>query len=246
MRQLEWIKLLFRANKYRYRHDKGGIAYLHTALSTGQTVLDIGAHKAGYLYFMRHLVGDQGSIFAFEPQSKLFRYLSRLKSLFQWDNVTLERLALSDNAGVATLCIPKSHLDKGSSPGATMARERMDANFIYTEQVATDTIDAFCNRLSIVPDFLKIDVEGNELRVFRGGELTLRNHKPKILVEIEARHVGRAQVLQTFEFLQEMGYFGYFLLGSKRLPIAEFNFEKHQDVSNKRNYCNNFIFETGN
>jgi FkbM family methyltransferase len=245
MKRMEWIKLWFRAQKYKYKNDRGGIAYLHDALKEGQTVVDIGAHKGGYLYFMQKLVGSQGKVYGFEPQTSLFGYISRVKALFNWENVTLERIALSDCSGTGTLGIPKSHLSKGSSPGATMARERMDHNFIFTEQVAMESLDAYCLRRGIAPDFLKIDVEGNELRVFQGGMELLRHKKPRILVEIEARHVGKERVEETFAFLKSLGYVGYFIRGDKRFPLANFSFEQHQNTANMRKYCNNFVFEAG-
>jgi hypothetical protein len=52
MKLLEKIKLYFRAKKYKNRDDKGGINYINNSIEKGQTIIDIGAHKAGYLYFI--------------------------------------------------------------------------------------------------------------------------------------------------------------------------------------------------
>jgi hypothetical protein len=90
---------------------------------------------------------------------------------------------------------------------------------------------------------LKIDVEGNELRVFRGGINTLKTYKPKILVEIESRHIGKEKVLATFQYLEELGYSGSFVFKANRLPLAAFEFDKHQNAEKASTYCNNFIFE---
>jgi len=90
---------------------------------------------------------------------------------------------------------------------------------------------------------LKIDVEGNELNIFRGGVDTLKKYKPKILVEIEARHVGQDKAVETFDFLEALGYKGYIIADLSYLPLTEFNFDKHQNTGDKGNYCNNFIFE---
>ena len=51
MKLIETIKLLHRAFKYS-KSDKGEIAYIKSAIKKGDTVFDIGAHKAGYLYFI--------------------------------------------------------------------------------------------------------------------------------------------------------------------------------------------------
>ena len=85
-------------------------------------------------------------------------------------------------------------------------------------------------------------MEGNELRIFKGGVETLKKFKPKILVEIEARHVGKEKVLETKQFLQDLGYKGKFIMGLERIPVSEFSFEKHQNPGVEP-YCNNFTFE---
>lgn len=243
MKLIESIKLRHRANRYKNKYDRGGIAYIHTAIKKGQTVLDIGAHKAGYLYYFQKLVGENGKVFAFEPQSNLHQYIKKIKTLFGWDNVTIEHLALSGTTGKVTLFVPTNKVGKASSPGATIVEHKERNDFISTEDVFTETLDSYCQRHNIKPDFLKIDVEGNELSIFKGGVDTLKRHKPKILVEIEARHVGREKVLETFGFMETLGYSGQFLYGQNRIPLSDFDFDKFQNTGNMRNYCNNFIFE---
>lgn len=243
MKLIESIKLRARANKYRNKDDKGGIEYITSTIKKGQTVLDIGAHKAGYLYFMLDKVGDKGKVFAFEPQSNLYGYIVKIKKLFGWDNVTVEHIALSDAAGMVTLYIPTNKVSKGSSPGATIVEHEERSDFEVTEKVVTETLDSYCQRQHIQPHFLKIDVEGNELKIFQGGIETLKKYKPKIVVEIEARHVGHEIVLETFKFMESLGYNGHFIHGLDRIPISAFTFDKYQNLHDKRNYSNNFIFE---
>jgi len=188
-------------------------------------------------------VGRQGKVFAFEPQSALYRYIQKLKALLRWDNVTVEHLALSDTAGSVKLYIPTNKVSKGSSPGATIVEQKDRENAGITETVMTATLDTYCDQRQLAPVFLKIDVEGNELRIFRGGEKTLKKYKPRVLVEIEARHVGQEKVLETVEFMESLGYKGYFIHGLQRIPVQAFRFDKHQNTGDMKNYCNNFIFE---
>ena len=240
MKLLELIKLKYRANKYKTRNDIGEIAYIESVLQTGQTVLDIGAHKAGYLYIMLQKIGKTGKVYAFEPQSRLYNYITKLKGLFNWTNVQVEHLALSDKNGTVTLFIPASK-GKYTSPGATIAPTEQK-EYGIKEDVRTETLDSYCRRNNIQPDFLKIDVEGNELRVFKGGSNILSTFKPAIIFECEARHVGKEQVEETFRFLQLLGYNGYFICGQEKLSLSHFDFDKHQ-VEGHKPYCNNFIFE---
>lgn len=75
MKYLENIKLLYRAYRYKNKLDRGGIEYILNHIREGDVVMDIGAHKAGYLYFIVKAVGKKGEVYAFEPQSGLYNYL---------------------------------------------------------------------------------------------------------------------------------------------------------------------------
>ena len=239
----EQLKLWYRAYRYKTKDDVGGISYILNNVKHGNTVLDIGAHKAGYLYFIRKMVGSEGRVVAFEPQQILFRYLQIVVAEFKWKNVEIVHLALSDRKGQAQLMIPKQRQKSSSSPGATIAHLSNKDSFEIAEFVETETLDAFCANNNLAPDFLKIDVEGNELALLKGSIQVLKQYKPKILVEIEARHVGKSKAIETFSFLEELGYSGFFIQGTHLIPITDFSFDHHQTLSDKRNYCNNFVFE---
>lgn len=242
MKWFEKYKLQLRANKYKKKDDIGGVAFMYEAIRPGQTVLDIGAHKGGYLYLILGLVGSKGKIVAFEPQSLLFHYISRMKQMLHWDNVTIEHIALSDTETETTLFIPTNNVSKKSAPGATILNyERDDIGF--TENVKTDSLDHYCETHHIAPDFLKIDVEGNELNIFKGGMNTLKKYKPRIIVEVDAHYIGEKKVLETVELLKNIGYKVSFINDKERLPFSEFDFSKHQNRESGNFFCNNFIFE---
>ena len=72
-------------------------------------------------FWFSAFAGPQGHVVAFEPQFKLHDYLAGMKFKCRWDNVTLERIALSDTSGTADLFIPGNAVSEGSSPGASIA-----------------------------------------------------------------------------------------------------------------------------
>ena len=241
MRSMEKWKLQHRARKYRNQEDPGGIRYIRDNIRQGDTVFDIGAHKGGYLYFFLQQLAGSGQVIAFEPQSVLYRYLCKLQQLFAWKNLLVEPYAVSDQDGKALLCIPHNH-GKRSSPCATIIESHMEFSYQYSEQVPTISLDTYCAQHDSFPSFLKVDVEGNELMVFKGASGLLHTHRPKILFECEARFVGELQLWETFQFLQGIGYTGYFIMGKKVQPLSLFDPLSHQDIS-QFVYCNNFIFE---
>ncbi|MBV9986091.1 MAG: FkbM family methyltransferase [Chitinophagaceae bacterium] len=241
LRQVERIRLQKRAEKYQFKEDRGGIAYIRKAVQTGNTVFDIGAHKGGYLYFFLQQLQYNGAIYAFEPQSVLYQYLKKMQRLFNWQQVTIEPMAVSDRSGKAMLCVPYNG-GRPSSPCATIIESKMAFDYQAREEVDTISLDTYCSTRQVAPDFLKVDVEGNELSVFTGAQKLLHTLKPRILFECEARFVGEEKLWETFRLLQQAQYKGYFIMQNKLLPVSAFSISRHQDPG-AAVYCNNFIFE---
>ena len=119
---IDQIKYTYRAYRFRYKIDPDEINYLRANLKKGDVAVDIGAHKGGYLYWMRKGVGKEGKVFAFEPQKKLFDYL---QSIARQENVVIEHMGVSSEEGEATFFTPKTK--KGDSPGARIGRLAGDA-----------------------------------------------------------------------------------------------------------------------
>ena len=231
------------ANKYKAKENPNEIQFVIENTKLNQTVFDIGAHKGAYSYFLNKGIGSNGQLHIFEPQSYYYEYLLMIKRIFNWKNTTINKIALSNDTGKATLNIPL-YRGKVDSQSATLLTHK-DRNLFQTEEVNLDTIDNYCLRNSLIPNLIKIDVEGNELNVLLGGINTINKYKPIILIEIESRHVGLEKANNTFKFFKDAGYNGYFFFENKKHSIEEFSFDTHQSDVTKfslNRYSNNFIF----
>lgn len=242
---LEQLKYWYRAFRYRYKIDAVELNYIIGQLRKGDVAVDIGCHKGGYLFWMQRKVGQTGHCYAFEPQPRLFNYLTSVKAMFGWPHVRLEQKGLSDKAGAFDLFIPKTQ--RGTSPGATI-NPQSDKEAFEQVRIKTVTLDEYFLDRNIHPRLIKIDVEGHELEVLQGGARLFQEVKPRILMECENRHLQDRTVMDVFRELEEWGYEGYFILGSKILPLKEFHPDLHQKVQEGRfweaeGYVNNFIFE---
>ncbi len=239
------LKYLYRALRYRYLLDAPEIRFLLRSLQRGNIAVDIGSHKGGYLYWMRRAVGKNGKVFGFEPQPRLYEYLQGVKQKMSYENVLLENKGLSAEAGHAELHIPVT--PSGASPGA-----RLDGPTEQDRheklQIELVTLDGYFLRRDIFPDLIKIDVEGHEQQVLRGGRETLRCCKPKLIIECENRHLASGDVLDVFGELDGLGYQGYFYAGRQWRPLSRFDPAVHQKAGEGRfweekGYVNNFVFE---
>jgi FkbM family methyltransferase len=236
------LRFLYRAFKARYRDQRHELRAVRTLIQRGDTVVDIGANKGAYLYWLQKAVGADGKVFAFEPQPALFCYLQQIAATMKWHNVHLGDCALSDSAGKRRLFVPGESV----SPGASLETAATTSVSGHSYDCQTDTLDhqlATALRVS----FLKMDVEGHELNVFRGAVKTLSRHAPVILFECEARHLQDHLMQDVFAFLHGLEYVGAFFSPTGLQPLAEFDARLHQKPTGERfwdapGYCNNFLF----
>ena len=98
-------------------------------------------------------------------------------------------------------------------------------------------------------NFIKMDVEGHELEVFKGAADLLEKDQPKLMFECENRHLNSIVVEDVFAYLSNLGYQGSFFWNGGLVPVTEFKADQHQQIQedkeivNKKRYANNFVFE---
>lgn len=242
-------KFLYRAYKYRYRDDAEELRYLVKNIKEGDFALDVGAHKGGYLHWIRKGVGNGGQVVAFEPQPSLYEYLSDMITAYRYSNVTLHHAGLSSEEGSLDLYIPKA--EGLTSPGATFEKRADDSRGHYVT-VPVLQLDKLLKDRTQPVNFIKMDVEGHELEVFKGAADLLAKDRPKLIFECENRHLNGLKVEDVFDYLTGLGYEGYFFLNGKLVPLSEFKADVHQrthadkEIVNKKFYANNFVFEPKN
>lgn len=145
----------------------------------GDNVFDIGAHFGFYTLLLRRLVGDQGKVFAFEPNPELLASLRR--TLEPLGNVELFEMGLSNDPGELELHIPEDPSMASISDWTAGI-----AGKVHSLPCRFERMDELVGSGRLpVPDFIKCDVEGAELSVFQSGERTIdRPDAPVILFEV--------------------------------------------------------------
>jgi FkbM family methyltransferase len=147
------------------------------------TFIDGGANTGVFTFVAAHLVGPQGRVVSFEPGVACFAALNKSVQLNDARQVTLRQQALSDRAGTARFYHhhdQENSFSLGGNQGVTF------------EEIETTTLDAVAAELQLDRvDFIKLDVEGAEELVFRGGLDVLEQHRPVLLFEVNPEAVAR-------------------------------------------------------
>jgi len=217
MHIVERAHVLHRAWRMRLRHNRDEIGYLLSRNLRDATIVDIGANRGVYSYWMHRAVGPGGHVIAFEPQPELVQYLHDLKRTFRLRTLTIEQLALSSSAGECELTRPRDHWG-AASLGTPMTTVTEADRFT----VRTTTLDEYFANHPLRPlRFMKIDIEGHEHDCFLGGQNILREDQPELLFECYDEKFS-----DVFPLLESLGYTGRYFFDGQLHPIA--TLDKHR------------------
>ena len=140
-------------------------------------MLDVGACTGSYA-MLDKLVDVQ--IYSFEPVDRTFGVL-RKNIKANNSKTKCFNLAVSDYCGTGTLkTVPHDGAVALSLVDGMPSFTRKDT---INSGIEVITIDQFCNDYNLIPDFIKIDVEGGELMALRGAKETIDKYHPVILCE---------------------------------------------------------------
>jgi hypothetical protein len=90
-------------------------------------------------------------------------------------------LYLEDLTGQNNSLIPNFEVLQSNQDNAMRAT-------VTTQRVRVTTIDEHMAATNTAPDFIKIDIEGFEREALLGAVRTLEQHRPRMMVEVQAHH----------------------------------------------------------
>jgi FkbM family methyltransferase len=160
-------------------------------------IFDVGANRGQFLSMLKRGLGEASfQVHAFEPSHAAFEGLKEIHA--NDARAILNNIGLSRMAGSMTL-----YSNEVGSGLASLYERRLDHFGItlkHAEQVAVETLDAYCVRTSIDHiDLLKIDVEGHELDVLAGAEEMLhRGAIDAVTFEFGGCNIDSRRFLQDF------------------------------------------------
>jgi len=164
------------------------------------TIVDGGAYKGNKAAILLQKF-PEASVYCFEPQPELFAHLTQRFANTQ--RCIPVNQALSDRPGTADLYItPERYTSSLMQPLA------VDIKTAATTQVSVTTLDHFMqeNNLSAI-DFIKLDLQGNELPALQGAKNALAGCKA-VLVEVNfrERYAGCTRFEELYACLQGDGF----------------------------------------
>ena len=196
------------------------VYFLKNFIRKGDTCVDIGAHLGYYTFELGRLVGKEGKVVAIEPVGKFFNVLKRMVASRKIQNIELEKVALGGEGKVVEIGIP--FINKQKKFGYARLREiNQELEYAETESVPNAKGDELFASLGAL-DFIKCDVEGAEVAVFKSMPQIISKHQPVLLLELADKN-DRIKMMQL---LSNDGYHAYHLKNKLLKPIDVYSDEK--------------------
>ena len=203
----DWGKLWYTGDGDRQEllyHIKGSRWYrnefrkLSKLISSGSTVVDVGANMGFMALVFSRIVGKHGKVISLEPSKHTFRKLRK--------NIEENRLVnvICKNTGCASHTMDAELVKlSGSSGHSSLAVTTDEAPKAASEMVSVDTLDNLVKAYGKI-DFLKIDTEGFESEVLKGAKNTLKISRPIIYIELSEQYKDSSE--ESMEILKNAGY----------------------------------------
>ena len=195
---------------WRGSHEIEGLDIWFEIAKNEGTYIDVGAHTG--LYTITSLKANpENSVICFEPYfMNLSRLITNLRLNGFTKNITTILGAVSNFDGKSKFNITTERSYMGQ--GGKIKKEDGDTN-VYK----LDTL--FFNKFKQKLKAIKIDTEGEDFNVLLGAENLIREHRPKIIIEVrEENKIDIANFLKSNSYkiynVKDMG--------------SEFNFEKNK------------------
>ena len=234
------LKNISREN-YSLRNIEPELLWIRDYLKKDAVFLDVGANSGSFIFQLENILSPK-NIYAFEPNKNLF---SRLKRIFPTTNIF--PWALSDKNETATFKVPVINGKKYTSRGTLQVNYRETGEAKHDlQQVKVMKLDDWAIQEKVEKiDFIKIDVEGNEMQTLRGAKAVIEKFHPTMMVEMEQRH--HSEPLQ--KLISEIENWGYetFFLKRETFQLEKLDekvISEYTDgkVGTKQAYINNMIF----
>jgi FkbM family methyltransferase len=171
-----WGKNIGPAGSVRFSGEEWALCWCVNSAPAGApfVLFDAGANKGQYATHALAVLGNRVQAHCFEPSPKTFAELAA--NLAGRKQVKLLPFGLSSQP-----CELQLYSHPGGSAEASLTRRDLShwgLEQSIVETVTLRTLDDYCRESGIQRiDFLKIDVEGHEIEVLRGGTQMLRTRR---------------------------------------------------------------------
>ena len=180
--------------------------FLLKQVKPGSEFADIGAHFGYFTLLATKLVGPNGRVHSFEPGANTFKILQINTS--KRPNTQVSNSALSDQNGQLQFYEFPAYYSEYNTIDISQFDGKDWIKKYKPERIIVEavTIDDLVSTISFNPDIIKMDVEGAENKVIKGGMQYFEHNAPIIIMEYLSASRGNDAHKKAVELLLSLGY----------------------------------------
>lgn len=184
-------------------------------VKNGDTLFDIGGNMAMISMYATKKHKNL-KVLCFEPEySNLALIKDNLKANKLRDKISVYSIGFSDFTGISMLHIQD---EEHGAAAHTENRKKIDKtdegyNVVWQEGIATFMLDDFCKLTGETPNALKIDTDGNELKILNGAKAILNKPELRTII-IETPPIETAESAKCSEILKSAGFITEKIIGN--------------------------------
>ena len=171
-----WLYLAFGNNRV---HEGNVINLMIEKINTSRCFVDVGANLGYYTILASKLMPD-GIVYAFEMDEYNYNLLNKNLNINRCKNINIYHAAVTDSSGVINY---KNNLRR-PNPTIGLSTDSSKNKFGRLKSVQAVSLDDFFKEKKFIPEVIKIDVEGAEMKVLKGMQNILENNNVQLFLEI--------------------------------------------------------------
>lgn len=169
-------------------------------------IIDVGANTGYYSFLAADFFGEKARIYSFEPVAEFVDCMNESIKINRFEkSIAIYDVALSDVNGKSEIYV--------SGTCSSLEKDFNKDRSLPQRSIVTRKLDDIVNEKNIKMDFIKMDIEGHELKALKGGIKSIRQQKPILFVEItqtfRAHNFINDNYWQTIDTLLGLGYAAY-------------------------------------
>jgi len=186
---------------YIFAFEKFETELFKSLIRKRMVVADIGAYAGYYTLVAADLVGEEGEVYAFEPNPENYALLLKNLEVNRCQNVIPVQKAIADRNGKTRLFLAQENKGDHRLFDSNDGRESIT--------VDVTSLDAFFKERDYRVDVIKMDIQGSEMAALKGMTKILeKNDDLKILTEFWPNGI-RMSGASPEEFLKKLMEFGF-------------------------------------
>lgn len=186
---------------FRSGQAQGLFRWARTHVKPGMCVWDLGANQGLFSFAASALAGPEGMVVAFEPDLFLVDLLRRSIATGSHTGAPVHILPIAVDADNRLAQFEIAGTDRALNHLVSAKGNPRAGNAREVAIVACASLDWLARQLR-APDLLKVDVEGAELAVLRGGMELMRSRRPRFILETAPENADSiAEIMRNHDYL---------------------------------------------